>query len=171
MGPFDNLVKEDLSTSKSIFEILSKIEWEQINQAENLVEQFLKDAQIYFDQAQHAVTKQKERELLKIVYTAIKKVDRVIGLVEIKANTLMREQAELFVSGNIKHLVSTFNISKEKVIPQIISLSSADLTPTQTVHNEDYDQNQVNQIIDLHIEEVRTKFDRSYKEFVSNKMS
>ena len=30
-GSFDNLVEEDRSTTKSIFEILSKIDWEQLN--------------------------------------------------------------------------------------------------------------------------------------------
>ena len=40
-----------------------------------------------------------------------------------------------------------------------------------TVHNEDIQQNLVNHIIDLQIEEIRTKFDQSYRDFVSKKMS
>ena len=50
-------------------------------------------------------------------------------------------------------------------------MSSADLTPLPTIQNEDVNQNQVNQIIDLHIEEIRTKFDKTYRDFVGTKLS
>lgn len=36
---------------------MGDVNWEDLVTAEKLVEQFLQDSQIYFDQAQHAVTK------------------------------------------------------------------------------------------------------------------
>ena len=45
-----NLNDNDSTTiNRSIYEILSSIEWEELTSGEKLVEQFLQDAQVYYD--------------------------------------------------------------------------------------------------------------------------
>ena len=47
------------------------MDWSILRQIDQLVEKFVQNSQIFFDQAQHAVSKQKERDLIESVYKDI----------------------------------------------------------------------------------------------------
>ena len=44
---------------------------------------------VYFDQAQYALNKVKEKELIDVFYTDILKIDQLIGTFEIQLNDIL----------------------------------------------------------------------------------
>lgn len=80
-----------------------------IEQANQLVQDFLHDSQIFFDQAQFALTKKKEKDVIELVYKEITKIDEVLGPFEVHIN----QELELIMEEWIHK--SIFDLEQSKV--------------------------------------------------------
>lgn len=68
----------------TIFQILSEeIDWNVLDQILGAIEDFVQDSSIYYDQAQYALSRKKEKELIDIFYSEVLKLDCLIGTLEI----------------------------------------------------------------------------------------
>lgn len=74
----------------TIFQILSEdIDWNVLDQIVQAIEDFVQDSSIYYDQAQYALSKKKEKELIDIFYSDVLKLDCLIGNLEIQLNEVL----------------------------------------------------------------------------------
>jgi len=69
----------NLADESLLNQIQNKLDLKKVTEAEQMVEDFLQASQIYFDQAQFAVTKKQEKDLIDNVYAEVLKIDQFIG--------------------------------------------------------------------------------------------
>lgn len=52
-----------------------ELDWDIIEQINEMIENLIDESSVYFDQAQYALNKVKEKELIDLFYTDILKID------------------------------------------------------------------------------------------------
>jgi hypothetical protein len=55
--------------------LIEELDWNIIEQINDLMENLIDSSSVYFDQAQYALNKGKEKELIDVFYTDILKID------------------------------------------------------------------------------------------------
>ena len=66
------------------------------------MEKLIDESQVYFDQAQYALNKIKEKELIDSFYTDILKIDQLIGTFEIQLNDILDDVMDQWIKNTIK---------------------------------------------------------------------